>query len=97
MATDDGVFAAIEAGGTKFRVAITEGRKVVADTTIPTTTPDETLGASIDFISDSGVEAAGIAWRPVSFISRLYYLAYTGVSSRLHCGPDLDIRRGNVF
>ena len=62
METDDGVFAAIEAGGTKFRVAITEGREVVADTTIPTTTPDETLGASIDFIRNHGtVAAVGIA------------------------------------
>lgn len=61
MARSDGIFAAIEAGGTKFRVAISEGRKVVADTTIPTTTPDETLGASIDFILAGGVEAVGIA------------------------------------
>ncbi|MCP4965750.1 MAG: ROK family protein [bacterium] len=55
------MFAAIEAGGTKFRVAISEGRKIVADTTIATTTPDETLGASIDFIRSGGVAAVGIA------------------------------------
>jgi fructokinase len=55
-------FAAIEAGGTKFRVAIAEDREVVADTTIPTTLPDDTLNASIDFIrTDTGVEAVGIA------------------------------------
>ena len=62
MARSDGVFAAIEAGGTKFRVAITEGRDIVADATIPTTTPDETLGASIDFIRGAdAVAAVGIA------------------------------------
>ncbi len=55
-------YAAIEAGGTKFRVAVAEDREVVADTTIPTTTPDETLGATIDFIMANGpVAAAGIA------------------------------------
>ncbi len=55
-------YAAIEAGGTKFRVAIAEDREVVADATIPTTTPEETLGATIDFIVSHGpVVAAGIA------------------------------------
>ena len=55
-------YAAIEAGGTKFRVAIARGREVVADTTIPTTTPDETLGATIDFIREWGaVTSVGIA------------------------------------
>ena len=55
-------YAAIEAGGTKFRVAIAEERDVVADTTIPTTTPEETLAASIDFIRSAGpIAAAGIA------------------------------------
>ncbi len=55
-------YAAIEAGGTKFRVAVTEDREIVADITIPTTTPDETLGASVDFIVSHGpATAAGIA------------------------------------
>jgi fructokinase len=55
-------YAAIEAGGTKFRVAVARGREIVADTTIPTTTPDETLGAAIDFIRQWGVvRSAGIA------------------------------------
>ncbi len=55
-------YAAIEAGGTKFRVAISQGREIVADTTIPTTTPPETLGATIDFIRKWGtIEAVGIA------------------------------------
>ena len=55
-------YAAIEAGGTKFRVAISEDRDLVADTTIPTTVPEETLGATIDFIlANKPVAAAGIA------------------------------------
>lgn len=58
----DSFYAAIEAGGTKFRIAISEGRKLVADTTIPTTTPDETLSATIEFIrSWDEVSAVGIA------------------------------------
>jgi fructokinase len=58
----DRFYAAIEAGGTKFRVAVSEGRELVADTRIPTTTPDETLGATIEFIRNWGeVSAAGIA------------------------------------
>jgi len=55
-------YAAIEAGGTKFRVAIAEGREVVADTTIPTTTPRDTLAATVAFIQANGpIAAAGIA------------------------------------
>ncbi len=55
-------YAAIEAGGTKCRVAVSEDREIVADTTIPTTTPDETLGASVEFIVANGpVAAAGVA------------------------------------
>lgn len=61
--SDDQFFnAAIKAGGTKLRVAISWGRELVADTTIPTTTPDETLGATIEFIRNwDEVGAAGIA------------------------------------
>lgn len=55
-------FAAIEAGGTKFRVAVARGRESVADTTIPTTSPDETISAAIDFIRGVGpVRSVGIA------------------------------------
>ena len=55
-------FAAIEAGGTKFRVAVARGRDIVADTTIPTTTPEETISATIEFIRGAGpVRSAGIA------------------------------------
>ena len=57
------IVAAVEAGGTKFRVAIATGRHLTVDTTIPTTTPDETIGAAIDFIQHSGysTEAVGVA------------------------------------
>ena len=59
---DDRHYAAIEAGGTKFRVALARGRDIVIDTTIPTTTPGATLGATIDFIRGWGtVDAVGIA------------------------------------
>lgn len=55
-------YAAIEAGGTKWRVAIARGRDIVADITIPTTTPDETIGATTDWILNQGpVTSAGIA------------------------------------
>ena len=55
-------FAAIEAGGTKFRVAIAEDQLIVADTTIATTLPDETISATIEFIqANEPVAAAGIA------------------------------------
>ena len=58
----DAYYAAIEAGGTKVRVAVSRGRDLVADTTIPTTTPEATLGAAIDFVHDWGeVSAAGIS------------------------------------
>jgi len=55
-------YAAIEAGGTKFRVAIARGRDVVEDATIPTTIPDETLTEAIGFIREWGtVTSVGIA------------------------------------
>jgi len=56
--------AALEAGGTKFRAAIF-GRPDEAPTDqirIPTTTPDETIGACLDFFgTHTGIEALGIA------------------------------------
>ena len=55
-------YAAIEAGGTKFRVAVAQGRDIVADTTIPTTTPEETLGATVEFLrSWDEIASVGIA------------------------------------
>lgn len=45
-------FAVIEAGGTKFNCAILDSqRNILAETRIPTTTPDETLSASIAFFN----------------------------------------------
>ena len=54
--------AAIEAGGTKFRVALARDREVLADTTIPTNVPGETISAAIDWIRDADpIAAVGIA------------------------------------
>ncbi len=57
------LLAGIEAGGTKFRVAV--GRpphSISAETTITTTTPEETIGAAVDFLRTVGALAgAGIA------------------------------------
>lgn len=55
--------AAVEAGGTKFRVAIAHDREILADATVPTTSPDETIAACVDFIQASAqpIRAAGIA------------------------------------
>lgn len=56
-------FAAIEAGGTKFRAAIVDADMAIVDQAwIPTTTPDETLGACEDFFAGhEQVAALGIA------------------------------------
>ena len=62
MTADQRLVAAIEAGGTKVRVAIARGRDIVADTTVPTTAPNETLEAAIDFIRTTApVSAVGIS------------------------------------
>ncbi len=55
-------YAAIEAGGTKFRVAVARGRDIIADTTIPTTTPNATLGATFEFLRGRDeITSVGIA------------------------------------
>lgn len=56
-------FAAVEAGGTKFRAAIVDEAMAVLDEAwIPTTTPDETLGAVEAFFAEHDKpEALGIA------------------------------------
>ncbi len=60
---DEPLYAAIEAGGTKWRVAVGRSAEVVADTTIPTTDPDTTISACVRFIRESGfpVDGVGIA------------------------------------
>ena len=53
-------YGAIEAGGTKFRVAVSRGRELIGDITIPTTTPEETLRATVDYLMNCGVALAGV-------------------------------------
>ncbi len=56
-------YAAVEAGGTKFRAAIVDADlSIVEQVWIPTTTPDETIGACEAFFAEQGpVAALGIA------------------------------------
>jgi fructokinase len=59
------LYGAIEAGGTKFVCAVGHGTTVLAQTTIPTTRPAETLDAVAAFFSDAvarlgPIRAAGI-------------------------------------
>ena len=55
-------FGGIEAGGTKFVCAVGTGPDDVDDRVrIPTTTPDETLGAVRDYFAGRPVDAVGIA------------------------------------
>lgn len=56
----ESVFGAIEAGGTKFRVAVVSGRRLLADTTIPTTSPSETLAAAVSFLAAAPQDLAGV-------------------------------------
>lgn len=62
-AENQDLLGAIEAGGTKFVLAVGSGHdRIAAQTTIPTTTPDETLQAAIDWLRDQGVlRAMGIS------------------------------------
>ncbi len=57
------MFAAVEAGGTKFRAAVFSDETTVVDQEwIPTTTPDETLGAIERFFErHDGIVSLGIA------------------------------------
>ena len=61
------IYGAIEAGGTKFVVALMASpEEVLARTTLPTTTPDETMAGVIDFLRQSqseqgAMEALGVA------------------------------------
>ncbi len=56
-------FAAVEAGGTKFRAAIVDGDfQIVDEVWVPSTTPDETLSAIENFYSERpSVDALGVA------------------------------------
>ena len=61
--TDRPRFGCIEAGGTKFMLGIADAPdNFLATTRIPTTTPEETIGAVIDwFAGQDAVAAIGIA------------------------------------
>ncbi|MFB9769056.1 ROK family protein [Lactiplantibacillus modestisalitolerans] len=51
----------IEAGGTKFVLAVGSDRfELITKKRIPTTTPDETLAACIDFFKENPVDAIGL-------------------------------------
>lgn len=54
------LYAAIEAGGTKWRVGIGRSPQLVADATIPTTDPDTTISACVEFIRGSGLPIVGV-------------------------------------
>lgn len=56
------LFGSIEAGGTKFICAIgDEDYRVKDQVSIPTTTPEETLGKVVEYFKQHDVEAIGIA------------------------------------
>ena len=57
------MYAAIEAGGTKFRAAtVSESLEIQEQVWVPTTNPEETLGACEEFFAGQGaVDALGIA------------------------------------
>lgn len=54
------LYAAVEAGGTKWRVAIGRSPELVTETTIATADPDTTISACIDFIRSAGLPISGI-------------------------------------
>src|ERR1700685_1975042 len=50
MATDQALFAGIEAGGTKFVCGVGTGPHDLVTTRIPTTTPEATIAAAVDWL-----------------------------------------------
>ena len=54
------LYAAVEAGGTKWRVAIGRSPEMVVGATIPTSDPDTTISACVEFIRESGVPITGV-------------------------------------
>lgn len=63
MANNDGLLGAVEAGGTKFRAALFDhDLQMVSDVRVPTTGPDETLTAMVEFFKGQPkIAALGIA------------------------------------
>ncbi|REK71361.1 ROK family protein [Paenibacillus paeoniae] len=55
------IYGAIEGGGTKFVCGLgTEDGTIRETVTIPTTTPEETMGKAMAYFADKGIEAIGI-------------------------------------
>lgn len=63
MSDNGGLLGAVEAGGTKFRAAVfNRDLEMLSDLRVPTTTPDETLEAMVEFFqTQPPVAALGIA------------------------------------
>ena len=63
MSDSGALLGAVEAGGTKFRAAVfNHDLEMVSDVRVPTTTPDETLAAMVDFFkAQPPVVSLGIA------------------------------------
>lgn len=56
------IIAGIEAGGTKINCGLgTKDGKIIDRITIPTTTPDETIGKIIEYFSDKEFDVIGLA------------------------------------
>ena len=61
MKGDTYMFGAIEAGGTKMVCGIgTETGEIIRHTSIPTTTPEETMARIFDFFAGESIEALGV-------------------------------------
>lgn len=61
MSDSQELFGAIEAGGSKMNCAVLDiNGKIIKETTIPTTTPDETVKKIIDFFSTYKLTSLGI-------------------------------------
>jgi predicted NBD/HSP70 family sugar kinase len=67
------IYGALEAGGTKFNCAIgTADGEILASARFPTTSPNDTLGAAVDFFRAPGPLAGiGGLLRPTDPASRL--------------------------
>ena len=61
MSSQEKLFGALEAGGSKMNCAILDiNGKIITETTIPTTTPEETTKKMLDFFSSHKIVSLGI-------------------------------------